>query len=73
MAEAFMGRLDVYVRALDNDDRAELSAALKRNLFRDNKVIDPLKNGAVDYVFALTKEITNLDTDQLLDGNIDFL
>ena len=71
MAEAFMGRLDAYVSALEDNDRTALAAALKRNLFRDDELIDPIKNGVVDYVFALAKEITNLDSSQLLSGNID--
>jgi hypothetical protein len=28
-------------------------------------------NGAVDYVFALAEEITNLDADYLLAGHLD--
>ena len=71
MAEAFMGRLEAYVTALDNDDRTALAEALQRNLFRDDKAIDPLTNGAVDYVFALAKEITNLEADSLLAGHLD--
>jgi cytochrome b pre-mRNA-processing protein 3 len=71
MAEAFMGRLEAYVIALDNNDRTALAAALQRNLFRDDKAIDPLANGAVDYVFALAKEITNLEADSLLAGHFD--
>ena len=70
MAEAFLGRLDAYVTALDNNDRAALGAALRRNLFRDDIDADPLGNGAVDYVFALASETTNLDQDDLLLGNL---
>ena len=70
MAEAFLGRLDAYVTALDNNDRAALGAALRRNLFRDDTNADPLRNGAVDYVFALASEITNLEMDDLLLGNL---
>jgi cytochrome b pre-mRNA-processing protein 3 len=71
MAEAFMGRLDVYVDALDNEDRTALAAALQRNLFRDDLSIDPIENGCVDYVFALASEIANLSTHGLLLGNLD--
>ena len=71
MAEAFMGRLEAYVTALDNDDRTALAAALQRNLFRDDKSNDSLTNGAVDYVFALAKEITSLEADSLLAGHLD--
>ena len=70
MSEAFFGRLQAYVTAIDNNDRAALGAALRRNLFRDDKDADPLGNGAVDYVFALASEITNLDQDDLLLGHL---
>jgi cytochrome b pre-mRNA-processing protein 3 len=70
MAEAFLGRLKAYVTALDNNDRAALGAALRRNLFRDATDADPLGNGAVDYVFALASEITNLNRDDLFLGNL---
>ena len=70
MAEAFLGRLNAYVAALDNNDRVALGTALRRNLFRENADVDPLGNGAVDYVFALASEITNLDQDDLLRGNL---
>ena len=70
MSEAFFGRLQAYVTAIDNNDRAALGAALRRNLFRDDKDADPLGNGAVDYVFALASEITNLDRDDLFLGNL---
>ena len=70
MSEAFFGRLQAYVTAIDNNDRIALEAALRRNLFRDDKDVDPLGNGAVDYVFALASEITNLDRDDLFLGNL---
>ena len=71
MAEAFMGRLTAYTTSLDNEDRVAFAAALSRNLFRDDQTIDPLKNGMVDYVFALASEITNVDEDLLLAGILD--
>ena len=70
MAEAFLGRLQAYVTALDNNDRAALATALRRNLFRHDTTADPLGNGAVDYVFALASKINNLDQDDLLLGNL---
>ncbi len=71
MAEAFMGRLGVYADALDNLDRVALAAALQRNLFRDDVSIDSMKNGSVDYVFALASEIANLSPHRLIHGNLD--
>ena len=70
MAEAFLGRLDAYVTALDNNDREALGEALLRNLFREDAYADPLGNGTVDYVFALASEINNLKQDDLLLGNV---
>lgn len=70
MSEAFFGRLQAYVTALDNNDRAALGEALRRNLFREGNNADPLGNGAVDYVFALATEITNLNRDDLLLGKL---
>ena len=71
MAEAFMGRLESYVYAIDNNDKKSFSAALNRNLFRGNETIDPLANGLVDYLFALVKEIDNLPAEQVLVGKLD--
>jgi cytochrome b pre-mRNA-processing protein 3 len=71
MAEAFMGRLEAYVKALDNADKTALAAAMQRNLFRDDPAIDPLANGSVDYVFALASEMANLDPARLRLGNLD--
>ena len=70
MAEAFLGRLNAYVIALDKNDRLAMGAAMRRNLFRNDADVDPLGNGAVDYVFALASEISNLDRDDLLLGNL---
>ena len=70
MAEAFMGRLDSYVTAIDDNDQAAFAAALVRNLFRGNESIDPLANGLVDYLLALSKEIETLPAHKLLSGQI---
>ena len=70
MAEAFMGRLNTYVTAIDEDDREAFSAALVRNLFRGNETIDPLANGLVDYLLDLSKEIETLPAKALLTGQI---
>ena len=70
MAEAFMGRLNTYVTAIDEDDREAFSAALVRNLFRGNEAIDPLANGLVDYLLDLSKEIDTLPAKALLNGQI---
>ena len=70
MAEAFMGRLDAYVLAVDAADRTALSTALTRNLFRGNSTVDPLDNGLVDAIFELVGQLDNSDDAVLLDGRI---
>ena len=70
MAEAFMGRLESYVSAIDNNDKDAFSAALVRNLFRGNEAIDPLSNGLVDYLMDLSKEIDAVPAQALLAGKI---
>ena len=71
MAEAFMGRLESYVDAIDNHDEKSFSSALKRNLFRGNETVDPMANGLVEYLFALVKQIDNLPAEKVLAGKLD--
>ena len=71
MAEAFMGRLESYVHAIDNNDKKDLAAALKRNLFRGHETVDPLANGLVDYLFALIVKIDDLPANMVLAGRLD--
>jgi len=71
MAEAFMGRLDAYVDAVDGADRDALSAALTRNLFRGSPQADPIASGLVDAVFALVVKLDAVDDRALLAGRID--
>ena len=48
MAAAFMGRLEAYSTALDAGDKAQLTKALRRNLYRD---------GMSDKASALAKQV----------------
>ena len=70
MAEAFMGRLESYVTAIDGNDREAFSAALVRNLFRGSDAVDPLGNGLVDYLLALNREIDKIPAQELLTGKV---
>ena len=71
MAEAFMGRLESYVHAIDNHNKNDLASALKRNLFRGQEAVDPLANGLVDYLFVLVQKIDNLSPEAILSGRLD--
>lgn len=70
MAEAFMGRLESYIDAVDKNDKIRLASALERNLFRGNKSINPLANGLVDYLFLLIEEFDRVPAQTLLAGKI---
>ena len=67
MAEAFMGRLDAYATALDNDDRAALAAAIGRNLLRDEV---PAGDTLVDHVLSLDARLSALEDVVLLAGDL---
>ena len=67
MAEAFMGRLDAYATALDDDDRDALAAAIGRNLLRGEA---PADAGLVDFVLSLERRLALLDDEVILAGGL---
>jgi cytochrome b pre-mRNA-processing protein 3 len=70
MAEAFMGRLDAYTTAIDNDDREALAEALERNLLRGVDKPDARQSGLVDYVLALAAALETADAEDMLNGEL---
>ena len=70
MAEAFMGRLDAYTTAIDNDDREALAEALERNLLRGVDKPDACQSGLVDYVLALAAALETADARDMLNGEL---
>ncbi len=71
MAEAFMGRLDAYVTAIDQNDKEKLAEAVSRNLLRGRDVTDPLESGLVSYIFDVALRLDKLPCDRLLAGSLD--
>ncbi len=69
IATAFMGRRQAYIDALDAQDDKALSAALARNLYRDNGT-DPSKNGLVKAIKAQVKVLDAFPDDALLKGEL---
>ena len=67
MATAYMGRMRVYVDALDSKDDKALADALTRNLYRERS-IDPIKNGLVDFIKKEVKRLHKLSDEELLSG-----
>jgi len=65
LAEAFYGRLDVYARAVDSDDRAAMADALLRNLFRRDA--HPRAADVAAYAFGLAERLAATG-DQTLSG-----
>ena len=70
MAEAFMGRLDAYTTAIDNEDRNALAEALERNLLRGADSPDARQSGLADYVLALAATLDAADPQDVLDGEL---
>ena len=70
MAEAFMGRLDAYTTAIDNEDFDALAGALERNLLRGVNSPDARQSGLVDYVLALAAALETIDAQAMLDGEL---
>jgi len=70
MAEAFYGRLDAYVAALDAGDRAALADALARNVFPDGA--PPTIGRLAAYAAAAADRLAAMATDDVIDGRITF-
>lgn len=68
IATAFMGRMQVYVDAIDRGDDAGLADALHRNLYRENGT-DSIANGLVGMIKDEVKRLASLPDDQLLAGD----
>ncbi len=70
MAEAFYGRLDVYVGALDAGDAARLTDALARNVFPDGA--PPTVGRLAAYVVAAAAALAETATADVIEGRIAF-
>ncbi len=73
MAEAFYGRMMTYQNALESEDMAQMSDALKRNLYREKNVEDKILNGMLKYVFDQWRGITSQDIESIISGKIIFM
>lgn len=71
MAEGFLGRLDAYATALDDDDHTALQAALIRNLLRGDDKADPEASGLVQYVLAIAADLDKVPETKLLAGSLE--
>jgi len=71
-AEALYGRLKSYDQGLNLDDDAQLSEALKRNLYRDNDVTDTNLRTMTAYTRRQSMRLDNLDVNNLLAGKLEF-
>lgn len=70
MAEAFYGRLDVYVGALDAGDAAGLAAAIARNVFPDGAPAGVGRLAA--YALAAADRLAATAAADVVDGRIAF-
>ncbi len=72
MAKAFYGRLESYDSGLAQDDDADLAAALKRNLFRENEVAEENLAVFAAYMRRESARLDACDVNRLLKGKLEF-
>ena len=69
MGEAFYGRADAYIPAIDADDDKALAAALGRNIYTDTK--EPVAQlRLARYLIAAARNLENLSTKDLVGAAI---
>jgi cytochrome b pre-mRNA-processing protein 3 len=71
MGEAFFGRADAYMAAVEAGYAEDLAQALGRNIYTDKE--EPIaQERLAHYVIAAAAELTGQDTQDLLNGNINW-
>lgn len=73
MAEAFYGRATAYADGLREDDDDLLTAALKRNLYRNSKASAEQIEGITKYVRHQVAHLNSQDLVELNRGNVQFM
>ncbi|WP_306146764.1 MULTISPECIES: ubiquinol-cytochrome C chaperone family protein [unclassified Roseibium] len=69
MGEAFFGRADAYMAAVEAGNAEDLAQALGRNIYTDKE--EPIaQERLAHYVIAAAAELTGQDTQDLLNGDI---
>jgi cytochrome b pre-mRNA-processing protein 3 len=69
MATAFVGRVQAYGQALDEDDLDALAAALRRNLYRDRDM-NGIEQALSKAVMATAKQLDKQPDKSLIQGQI---
>ena len=72
MTKAFYGRLESYDQGLNLEDDAQLSGALKRNLYRENDVTDANLGAITAYTREQSMHLDDVDINNLLAGKLEF-
>jgi cytochrome b pre-mRNA-processing protein 3 len=72
MTKAFYGRLESYDQGLKLKDDTILSAALERNLYRENPVTEVNLRSIVSYIRKQSLYLEKVNIDVLLSGELDF-
>lgn len=69
MAEAFYGRIKTYQGILDQNDKARMSEAIHRNLFRQREMPGMAVENVTDYYFRQWQNINEQDLSDIMMGN----
>lgn len=72
MAQAFYGRLESYDRGLEQDDNADLTSALARNLFLDERATGENTAAIAAYMRRQSAHLRSCDAGRLLEGELEF-
>lgn len=72
MAQAFYGRLESYDLGLAQDEDTQLSAAIKRNVYRENETSEENVAAIVAYVRRESARLEATDVKDLLAGKLEF-
>ncbi|MCV0427405.1 MAG: ubiquinol-cytochrome C chaperone [Roseibium sp.] len=71
MGEAFYGRADAYIPAIESENIEELSAAIGRNIYPDSP--EPVaQTRLAHYILEASKRLTEQPTQDLMTGKLDW-
>ena len=72
MTKAFYGRLESYDQALNLEDNTQLSASLKRNVYREIDVTNANLRAVTAYTREQSTQLDDVDINSLLAGKLKF-
>lgn len=72
MGEAFYGRVDVYDKALENQDRQAMRQALGNNVYAEFDDVPDVAERLVEYIFESSDRLTQIPRAALIEAEFQF-